>query len=588
MYSDLIDAVSSIVNKYGISILSDPKFWNILSDSYSFGSNYTLKAKYKEYLSNGYISQILLKRGNAQKINKEIQLLLDKDFNIRHSNRNEAVAVLFSIAIAIGSSSKKDYLDYIGQNQGSSLPSQSGNPTPRNKAKLTWKDYGGLTLASLFGVIMSFGATIFYLAFFRGWWLFFVILLMGLAQVIYLACIMTNLEECRNRHYKTILRSIVLPFAGAILLNALMSFLFFSNNFRSWLGQHLHDFNSDGPTFITFVLCLIYVLTVGFGCISIMTSDLTDSHDRLLNRKIVIRTSVILSIGYILLFFYPNIVTSFYEYQINHEEKLIEEQYKQQIQTNIKLQKDRSKESRELSFKGVKLGISYETDIQTAEALSDFKDGEESYYSVKIDGKEGTFNLYSILEEHWEQPVATVIGGRMYSGKTSIDNHNVTINIYELDGLVPLIKIGYDMNETDFNNLVNLYTSKYGEPELMTPEGLPYKEDPVESYNRKKHPYYYSYSSYDYEKRVKNDYVWTYKNGTIRLSPNLILYISTNFITLVNEEKERLSKLIKYREQHIADSISKETRRQEMLRLQEEYIDSIRRSNNHQNAINEI
>ena len=100
MYPDLIDTVSSIVNKYGISILSDSKFWNILSDSYSFGSNYTLKAKYKEYLSNGYISQILLKRGNAQKINKEIQLLLDKDFNIRHSNRNEAVAVLFSVAIA--------------------------------------------------------------------------------------------------------------------------------------------------------------------------------------------------------------------------------------------------------------------------------------------------------------------------------------------------------------------------------------------------------------------------------------------------------------------------------------------------------
>ena len=43
MYLSLIDAVSKIVKTYGVDILSDPKFWQVLSDSYSFGNEYALK-----------------------------------------------------------------------------------------------------------------------------------------------------------------------------------------------------------------------------------------------------------------------------------------------------------------------------------------------------------------------------------------------------------------------------------------------------------------------------------------------------------------------------------------------------------------
>lgn len=59
MYLNLIDAVSTIVKTYGVNILSDPRFWHILSDSYSFGYDYALKDTFKSCLTTGYISKLV-------------------------------------------------------------------------------------------------------------------------------------------------------------------------------------------------------------------------------------------------------------------------------------------------------------------------------------------------------------------------------------------------------------------------------------------------------------------------------------------------------------------------------------------------
>ena len=63
MYLSQIDAVSKIVKTYGVDILSDSKFWHILSDSYSFGNEYTIKDTLHSCLTSGYIYKLVTIKG---------------------------------------------------------------------------------------------------------------------------------------------------------------------------------------------------------------------------------------------------------------------------------------------------------------------------------------------------------------------------------------------------------------------------------------------------------------------------------------------------------------------------------------------
>lgn len=49
-YEGLIDTIYDIVKTYGVGILSDHKFWNILNDTYSFADEYSLKDSFKRFL----------------------------------------------------------------------------------------------------------------------------------------------------------------------------------------------------------------------------------------------------------------------------------------------------------------------------------------------------------------------------------------------------------------------------------------------------------------------------------------------------------------------------------------------------------
>lgn len=92
MYLDLIDVVSTIVRKYGVSILSEPRFWNILSDSYSFALNYSLRDAFKNCINIGYVSQLVSLKGNPKETRKLIQHIADTENHINANNEKELVA----------------------------------------------------------------------------------------------------------------------------------------------------------------------------------------------------------------------------------------------------------------------------------------------------------------------------------------------------------------------------------------------------------------------------------------------------------------------------------------------------------------
>ncbi|MDE5634833.1 MAG: hypothetical protein K2I52_00825, partial [Muribaculaceae bacterium] len=87
---------------------------------------------------------------------------------------------------------------------------------------------------------------------------------------------------------------------------------------------------------------------------------------------------------------------------------------------------------------------------------------------------------------------------------------------------------------------------------------------------------------------VKNDYVWTFKNGSIRMDPEKIIYMSGEFSDMLLKENNAIINRKIKRELFIADSIMKANKREEAMRRQKAHDDSVLRVKNHENAINEI
>lgn len=581
MYLSLIDAVSKIVKTYGVDILSDPKFWHILSDSFPFGNEYALKDIFKSCLTTGYISKLVAIKGNSKKTKAEIAHIVDSENKINPGKEKEYSAVLYSIAIAIGSCSKKDYSDFINRNNPNSTPSQNpgtNTPAPKpNKNHLGWKERFSIFWIVFLGIIVTFGGTIFYSAFYKGWWLFFIVLLMGVVQVGYVAILMATLEEFkRTTYYKRVLRSIISPFLFAIIFNAFISFLFFSETFRIWLGQHLNCYSSDSPTFITFLLCVFYVLFIGFGCLSCFNTDITQiKFNSYIERKIFIKSFIFVTIGYIFLFIYPNIREAITNQNILKEHEKIEQEKLIRNHTNKELQEKRSHKNIDLSFKGVRLGMSFDTAKGIIDSLSDFNGDLNGRYSVYVCEPQRVFQSVAQVYLSHSATEQSDYDGELIEGTTNIDNQEVSFRVLESNGLVfAIVVLPYASNHynapqgtfSNFETLLSLYKTKYGEPEIIDKtffDGLVTRTG--------------NYSNCDY-------YAWTYKNGAIWMNHNSIVYLTSEFIKDV-ENKYNLEQA--------------EIRKQELERIERQRIekqrqdsatrvDSINRIRNHENAINEI
>ena len=142
-----------------------------------------------------------------------------------------------------------------------------------------------------------------------------------------------------------------------------------------------------------------------------------------------------------------------------------------------------------------------------------------------------------------------------------------------------MIMVMYHLNEENLNQIINLYSDKYGEPERMTLEGIPYRYNVIESNQQ--------YSNL-YKIDNKNDYVWSFKNGTIRLSAERIIYLSKEFEnTLIRENNTIRSRLLQ-RLRSLTDSLNILREHREAIERKRAYEDSIKKLNNHVNAINEI
>lgn len=188
MYTKFIDTVSIIVKTYGIGILSDNKFWNIMTDSYNFSSGYSLRDEFKKCIANGNFSAIdslQSDRKNALKFIKDVV-----QNNTNYCNTKELTLCLFSVAIAIGTCSKTDYCNFTGSY------CQNPSPTPKNKPKTAPKPQNkplpnnkslnqfSIWTIIIWGIISLIGSTSLYAWFLLGnAGMFWILCLIGIIQL---------------------------------------------------------------------------------------------------------------------------------------------------------------------------------------------------------------------------------------------------------------------------------------------------------------------------------------------------------------------------------------------------------------------
>lgn len=198
MYDKLFDAVSQIVKTYGVTIFDDPKFWHILTDTYSFGSDYSLRDTFKECITRGYVSQIATLYPNQKKTIAKIKFL-SKAAEQNGLNDEVAFPVLFSIAVGVGTFNRNDFDNYTS-------PNNSGKKAPQNprshKFHFKWYEYLIAIGIYILGMIASIGATVLYSAICMGWWLFFILIFMGLGQAAILGCIMNLFESLKDQRFR--------------------------------------------------------------------------------------------------------------------------------------------------------------------------------------------------------------------------------------------------------------------------------------------------------------------------------------------------------------------------------------------------
>lgn len=599
MYTKLIDTVSNIVNTYGIGILSDNKFWSILTDSYNFSSDYTLRDEFKKCIANGNVSTIISLRGNKKNTLKFIKSIVNNNYHQRGSK--ETTACLFSIAISIGSCDISDYNNLLGNK--SQTPTPKPNPKPQTKPQSRPSNYPSQNIYAEFsvwviiiwGVISLIGSTALY-----GWFL------LGGAEMFWILCLIAIIQLGTIKGLDVFLHNVVnntnksrviicyLPIIVGYILNSIIPLIlcsdsisdalynYFSADFipktyyvvpieRAWYAPRIS--NSVGFFGGLASICLFISI---ISCSYRIYSYFKDSGLRI--TKFDIYATIIISIVICCLY---TLIAAIPQYSIYKQQK----EFDKLESNNVALRNSRDAITQELSVKGIKLGISKETAWGYLSSMKE--DGEPSHlhYNETIKHPDAIYDEfigtsyfgvfpYEVRPDDFQ---GVIISGDDYRTLISLDNTTVGLDLYIYNDVVAAMRIyglgSYNNSLTNFDSLLTLYTSKYGEPEI------------IKDYSRDKD----IHSITPYRSKGKSDrYVWNYKNGRIEMSEFGIMYISDMLLTKVKNECDRglreyeLSK----RRKKEQDRIQKE--QNDSLIREQKRKDSIQHTLNHQNAINEI
>lgn len=569
MYLNLIETVTKIVKNYGVGILSDPKFWHILTDSYSLGNEYSLRDIFKSCIATGYISRLVALRGNTKKTKDEISHIIKSENKLNPGKKQEYAAVLYGVAIAIGTCSKKDYLDWE-QSQGT----QTNNPNNNHgkKPKFKWVKLStsnficfGWGLFSWVASSVLFGLTLFCQL--PLWLLIFILVILQLSYCSYLL-------HLRSDKDNDISKSLSLPIIVTFFLTdcvatglSLSRDLFLS--LWSFFSGRANLIGLDDLTYSSlwtwgefseiggFFSCIFSILLL--ICIGSCFIGVISKHFSLRNRTLNINWINVL-ISAIIILLISTVTYTIY----NHKNDRTKESYLQLkqdvLEQNVRLHNSRQDKNIELSFKGVRLGIDFATCIGYADSIFISHDNESSNYKI------------AEIKDYDDKSITHF--SRVIKGTTDWDNQTVNLSIYEYNDKVGEIRVETDNNSytdgfDDYSRTLSLYSNKYGEPEkeIWSPILRYFKETGLID------------REYDW-----THYYWHFKNGIIKLDFNSIIYQSKEVFSFLKAQEAKE----KQKEYLMQQRLNRENERLDSVANEKNKRDSIQRVYSRKNAINEI
>lgn len=521
MYLSLIDAVSKIVKTYGVDILSDTKFWHILSDSFPFGNEYALKDTFKRCLNLGYVSKLVAIKGNTKRTKIEIVNIVDSENKLNPGREKEYSGVLYSVAIAIGSCLKEDYID---QSQDSLRKKRNKTNGQSVKCQIfSWSKYSISNILSLtWGICAVFlSAALYGLTLYCGFPLWLLVVIIG---VIQLSFISYNLRLCSNKN-NDISKSLSLPIITTFfLIDCIPIGLTISRDFHtllwSFFSGYTYLIGLDDLTYSSFwiwgsfneiggLFSVLLSLLLMFCVVACFTGIISKHFSP---KRITLRADWIsILISTILILLLCSICYSVYYYKNNQ----IKEHYIQSKddihKRNTGLNNSRKEKTVDLSFKGIRLGIDYSTCIGYADSI--FRDSVNNTVTYEI----------ANIKEYDDSSIAHF--SRVIKGTTQWDNQLVKVSIYDYEGTVGEIiiepdKASYSDGFQIYSRVIRLYTDKYGEPEkdIWSPMLHYFKEKGLID-----KPFDWTY------------YYWNFKNGSIKIDYNSIVYQSEDVIKCIKD-----------------------------------------------------
>lgn len=551
----LIKEISAIVSQYGVDIVTEERFVNILKDLYPDRDHPEKFDILRALINDGINSEMIatVNANNARsKVEKKAKLLSAK----YGYDQQDISQVLYCLCIGCDCISIDDYNALKKQSKPKPTPSKpKGKPKPAPspskpnkpsiKSSIRFKDLLGLAIAVCGLVSMPF---ICFALLESGWWPFFALIFLGIFQfainlVIGLMIYGNDFNSSDSTAPEIEAGFSVVCFCASIFY---ISLPFILNN-KPYV---------DSVSSLSFFLVIILCGANGFMGYLGMSSSL-DSYVHQTDIKRVIKAASLTLLAILLLFglLHSKLYIDRYYRTLKSNSDL--KRYENEMKLAESIRKTRERNSIDLSFMDFSLGDS----LRLCSQIINHNHGYSSYKSherLKLNGLD------------YSEFIDTVL-----FAETDWDNEKTWLHLYFHDKELIAIEV---LNNHSLDSLLSLYSKKYGNPERIPHRMYIYEKDnDIETY----------------EKENLENYMWTFSNGIIQLihDPDVfsftysrILYFDRRLENLLTEKNEKIR--LRQLETARQDSLKKVRLEEENRRLRIKEIEKQRE--NHVKSIKQI
>ncbi len=518
----LIRAIEKIVTQFGVDVLVEDRFVNILHDMYPDRDNPAVFRIIKSMVDDGYCSDLLkCNKINIHNYVSKSTLALNQKNGY---DKNLVENLLYSIALGSGVVLQKDISAQASPSPSQNMPARQKPATPQqnkynskapntplpNMQKPKGSLFSSYRLFNIFYLTIAFlglfiAPVIYLLAITGVWWPSFTLFLILIIQAIIFSV-----------SYKQLMRNKPLPvIGGSFSAIILCGFIFYAfapfyadgNSTKEvicYLGlPYGHEM---AVPVITLIISTFYFGYINIGGriagydLTLILDKMGDKYssvngkteiNRLINNKKFMK-GFLLSCLFIWL---TGVIVMHLPTLDLWRIDLI----------NILLRNDRSSEYKQLSFAGFRIGSDMDSCNNVARTHSEYiYGGIEAYKNM------GNSNAVVINDYSFDSFDST-----MYV-KSKWYEDTVDISIHSLKGKVMAIFIPTDYYSQ--YKIRELFSQKYGQPE------------------RKR---YKKYKTVIIENNYYDIYTWTYKNGIIQIEPFRIIYYDRYIETVAKQNKEK-------------------------------------------------